>query len=437
VTAFKLVPATDDVPEFAGFGAQYNQNVFAPVSREAGATEEYLRGLQQRLGVLRPQFVRVFFNGDAFDDPELMASFQRTLKLAQRTAATLNVTFQGIGPRAHSGRMPDFAALLDDLVSNQGISKLRWVTVRNEPNRPAMPKDLYRDLYRELDRELTRRGVRAQLRLMGGDLLINKQQEWFDFLATKEMADLLDAWSIHVYWDFWNPRKLVNRLTDVRTIWDALPRNRRKPLYVTEYGVRGKPGPQKKANPGFLEDERTPLRRTNINAFQHAWFSLLAADLGYRGTVKWDAYFGRYGTGEPAKTMAFASIGHPADPHPSPIFELMRLLALTIGPGARVARFTSDAPEGKLVVGFSGPAERLSVVGLDTNGAVLNATSPRLSTYVLEGLPESTSFLLRSWNHGGKGRTVTRGRLRSDSSGSLPVRAPIHSVFAITSIQAP
>jgi hypothetical protein len=32
---------------------------------------------------------------------------------------------------------------------------------------------------------------------------------------------------------------------------------------------------------------------------------------------------------------------------------------------------------------------------------------------------------------------VTRGRLRSDSSGSLPVRAPIHSVFAITSIQAP
>jgi hypothetical protein len=393
--------------------------------------------MKKRLGLLRPQFVRIFFNGDAFEDPDLMQSFRSAVALAQGTAGTINVTFQGIGPRVHRNRMPQFAEVLDDLVTTQRISKLRWVTIRNEPNRPPMPKELYLKLYQELDRELTRLESRTRLRFMGGDLLINKQQEWFDFLATKEMADLLDAWSIHVYWDFWNPRKLVNRLTDVRTIWDALPRNRRKPLYVTEYGVRGKPGPQKKANPGFLEDERTPLRRTNINAFQHAWFSLLAADLGYRGTVKWDAYFGRYGTGEPAKTMAFASIGHPADPHPSPIFELMRLLALTIGPGARVARFTSDAPEGKLVVGFSGPAERLSVVGLDTNGAVLNATSPRLSTYVLEGLPESTSFLLRSWNHGGKGRTVTRGRLRSDSSGSLPVRAPIHSVFAITSIQAP
>src|SRR5262249_43973642 len=32
----------------------------------------------------------------------------------------------------------------------------------------------------------------------------------------------------------------------------------------------------------------------NINGFQHAWFNLLAANLGYRGLSKWDAFFGKY-----------------------------------------------------------------------------------------------------------------------------------------------
>ncbi len=434
MTAFARIPAATDAPLFAGFGSQYNQNVFTQFSRAAGATDEYLALMRQRLGQLRPPFVRIFFNGDAFKDPELMGSFQKTVALAQSTAGAINVTFQGIGTRVHRNRMPDFAVVLDDLVTTQGISKLQWVTIRNEPNRPAMPKELYLALYQELDRELTRLGSRGQLRFMGGDLLINKQEEWFAFLATREMADLLDAWSIHVYWDYWNTRKLVTRLTDVRAIWDRLPRNRRKPLYVTEYGVRGKPGNQTKANPGFLEDERTPLRRTNINAFQHAWFSLLAADLGYRGTVKWDAYFGRYGTGNPAKTMAFAAIGHPADPHPSPVFELMRLLALAIVPDAKVVHFEAEPSDGKLVVGFSGPADRLTVLGLDTNGASLNGPSTEVSRYELGNLPRNTPFLLRSWNHGGRGRTVTRGRLRTDASGSLPVEVPMHSVFAITSI---
>src|SRR5436309_2356335 len=36
---------------------------------------------------------------------------------------------------------------------------------------------------------------------------------------------------------------------------------------------------------------------TNANAFQHAWFDVLAAKLGYAGTIKWDAYFSRYNRG--------------------------------------------------------------------------------------------------------------------------------------------
>jgi hypothetical protein len=297
-----------------------------------------------------------------------------------------------------------------------------------------MPKELYRDLYQELHRELTRRGVRSHLRLMGGDLLVNKQEEWFDFLATKPMADILDAYSIHVYWDYWNPRKLERRLLGVRAIWDNLPANRRKPLYVTEYGVRGKPGTQAKANPGFFGDSPTPLSRTNINAFQHAWFSLLAAKLGFCGTVKWDAFFGRYGKGAAEQTMAFELIGRPTDPHPSPCYELMRLLGMTVSAGARVVQFEGD-PDSKIVVGFELPTGRLTVLGLDAAGGTLNTKTTAQSSYDLSGIPPSTSFHLRVWNQGGAGRTVTQRRVQSDASGALPITSPLHSVFAITSIE--
>jgi hypothetical protein len=416
--------------EFAGFGAQYNQNLYAAISRDAGATDAYALEVQRRLGVLKPQFVRIFFQGEAFADDDLMQSFVRTVKLAQRTAATINVTFQGIGPRAHKNRVPAFAEVLAGLASEH--DKLRWVTVRNEPNRPAMPKELYLDLYRQLDRELRRLGVRDQIRVMGGDLLFNKQQEWFDFLATREMAGLLDAYSIHVYWDYRSPAKIANRLTGVKEIWKLLPANRRKPLYVTEYGARGSAGSQPKPNPGFLADNRTPLGQTNINAFQHAWFALLSAKLGFLGSVKWDAYFSRYGTGVPAQTMAFWLVGPPGTAHPSPIYELMRLFSMTVAPGARVVDFAADR-EGSVVVGFAGPNERLTVLGLDTRGGLPSAPAGG-SSYSFANLPAGTEFQLRYWNRGGRGRTVTHSRVRSDATGALTVEAPVQSVFAITSL---
>ena len=63
---------------------------------------------------------------------------------------------------------------------------------------------------------------------------------------------------------------------------------------MTEFGVRGirnfpgKPGP-----PGYWEDG-TQMARTNIAAFQMLWFNLVSAQLGFSGTVKWDAYWGKY-----------------------------------------------------------------------------------------------------------------------------------------------
>jgi hypothetical protein len=89
------------------------------------------------------------------------------------------------------------------------------------------------------------------------------------------MSDIIDAYSIHVFWDYWDTPKLQQRLTEVRTIVDSLPAAGRKPLYVTEYAVRGirAYGGATLPEPGVFADG-TPMRKANINGFQHLWFDV-------------------------------------------------------------------------------------------------------------------------------------------------------------------
>ena len=439
MTDFTLARSNSEV-RFAGYGAQYNQNLFAKISRDAGVAET--TGLVKKLRLLKPQLVRVFFNGSAFTDQDLMQSFKRTMTLAQQTATTINVTFQGIGPRRFSDKMPQFADVLTDLVTGNDpvtgktkIDKLNWVTIRNEPNRPAMPQDLYRELYRQLDTELRRRKVRSKIGFMGGDLLQNNQKDWFEFLAKKEMTDLLGAYSIHVYWNYWSPGKIETRLKGVHDLLEGLPAARAIPRYVTEYGARGIAPADGKADPG-LDEHGRPLGETNVYAFQHAWFALRAAMLGFCGAVKWDAYFSMYDTNE----QGFALIGKPPEWRLQPVYQMMRLLTTTVTVGSRivpgnVVPGTATSGSRQLVVGFVSPAKGWTVLGLDTGGAKLETTSPEVRTYRLRGLPKSTEFQLRYWNFDGHGQITTRGRLNADSTGAVTVTAPLHSIFAIVGLQ--
>ena len=108
-----------------------------------------------------------------------------------------------------------------------------------------MKKPLYAKCYRDFDGELRRLGIRSQIGLMGGDLLLPNQKAWFNFIAG-QMADILDAYSIHVYWDFSAPKKIGTRLTGVDTIRKTLPRAvREKPFYVMECGARGEQDAQR------------------------------------------------------------------------------------------------------------------------------------------------------------------------------------------------
>jgi hypothetical protein len=247
------------------------------------------------------------------------------------------------------------------------------------------------------------------------------------------MGDLLDAYSIHVFWDYWDTGKLVRRLTQVRQIVDALPAGARRPLYVSEFSARGirTLNGTSYPEPGVFADG-TPLPSTTINAFQHAWFDVLAARLGYAGTVKWDGYVAKYDR----STQDYSLIGPPGQGWPlRPVYNLTRLFTLSTKPGWKVVG-VAGASGTKLVAAYTGPKQSVTVIGLDTSGASLAAPSQTVVSYSVGGLPRDTSFRLYVWNPDGSGGIAAPAPVRSDAAGLAQVTAPLQSVFALTTVDS-
>jgi hypothetical protein len=427
-TEFELNRENVLVPGLSGYGMQLNQHVYSKLSMPP-VTEENVLEMEGKMRAVDAQLVRIFFNTSEWDPrfPDRMTSFVRTVLLAQSAGATINVTFQNGGVNADIAR---FAGVLIDLVKNRHVTNLRWVTIQNEPNSTSVTPAINEAHYRQLDALLKAAGVRDQIRFMGGDLVAANQRVWFDYMA-EQMADLLDAWSIHVFWDYWDTAKLQDRLREVRAIWDAEPEAGRKPLYVMEYGVRGIKtfNGVAQVDPGVWADG-IPITRTNINAFQHAWFTILSSRLGYRGDVKWDSYWGKYDNG----TQAYYMIGSPLDGWPVyPVYHATRLLTETSRPGWRVLGVDGpDAP--KLLTSYAGPAGELSIVGLDTDGASLNQASPLEVPYSIGGLPPLEPFRLLVWNADGTGGLTSSGSVVADAAGVAQVQVPLSAAFALTTI---
>jgi hypothetical protein len=264
---------------------------------------------------------------------------------------------------------------------------------------------------------------------MGGDLVQDKQREWFAYMA-EHMTDVLDAYSIHVFWDFWDTAKLESRLADVRSIYEhELPEAARKPIYVTEYGVRGirRPGggPQV-PEPGVWHDG-TVMSRTNVAAFQLGWFDVLAARSGYPGTVIWDLFNAKYDNG----TQDFSCIGPAPEFELRPCYSLLRLFTATTEPGWRVVGLDGEA-ERKLLAAYEGAGGLLTVIGLDRGGGQLNdGTGPPVA-YGIAGLPPATSFRLVVWNRDGTGLLTADELVRTDALGIARLTVPQHAVWSLT-----
>ena len=242
---------------------------------------------------LEPQLVRIFYN-DLWEErrpeaPQNLASFVQTVRLAQEAGATINITYQTATVARLTIRrlsMARFAGVLEELVrSSRDFANVRWVTIQNEPNTEGAALTLaqYEALYRALDGSWPRAGSRPHQ--ADGRRSVEGAGErhhtiWFEYMA-EHMSDVLDAYSVHIYWNYWEIPRMEFRLRDVRRIVTALAGEARKPTYITELGVRGitdmpgNPAPQ----PGLWADG-TPFARTNISAFQMLWFDLVAAQLG-------------------------------------------------------------------------------------------------------------------------------------------------------------
>jgi hypothetical protein len=413
------------VPSTTGSGAQFNQQVYAAIS---GVPLARFAELERKVMQLEPQFVRIFYNDrQAASARDQLESFVLTAELAQRAGATINVTWQSGGVAQPDQSMRRFADVLAYLARSRGLTNLRWATVQNEPNSTKITPAQNAAMYRALDRHLTAARVREQVRLMGGDLVQANQRVWFQYMAT-HLADLLDAYSVHIYWDYWDTAKLTRRLTDVQRIVAGLPASGRKPVFVSEYGVRGRRATGVPA-PGTYADGR-PLGQTRIAAFQHAWFVLAATQLGYAGTAKWDCCFGKYDRG----TQAYYVIGPAKENWPLyPTYHLLRLVTATTEPGWTVVAVDKGAPaRTKQMTAFAGPEGDLTILGLDTAGAALDGVSPKQIGYVVGGLPAGAKFTLVVWNRDGAGANEAVSTITVDGAGVARVTVPLHAVFALT-----
>lgn len=428
---FRARPTAVITPALAGYGGQFNHHVYAALSRSVGVTDQNVVDMENKMRALHPQFSRVFFTPQAFTDPDKMQSFVRTVQFAQSTGTDINITWQGgtLQPQR-------FADVLLDLVRNRGITHLRWLTLQNEPNRTRITMEAYEKQYRDLDPLI--QSIRGQVKYMGGDLVRGpdtgapNQDVWFRYLA-EHMSDLLDAYSIHVFWDYWDTQKLYDRLTEVQAIVAALPQAGRKPVYVTEYGVRGLRtfnGAQQ-VDPGVWEDG-TPVNQTNVSAFQQAWFDVLAANLGYIGTSKWDSYYGKYDNG----TQAYYIIGAPQSGWPLyPLYNFMQLLTTTVKRDWSVVAVDSVPNTSRILAGYAGKNKQLTVVGLDTAGAQLNTVTPTAVSYTIAGFPPSRRVNVEIWNLEGDGLVTRAPSLLADAAGVVTVSVPQHAVFVLTTIR--
>ena len=258
---------------------------------------------------------------------------------------------------------------------------------------------------------------------------------------SEHLSDLIDAYSIHVYWNYFDVARFEQRLDRVHTIVGHLKNP--KPVFVTEFGVRGR---NRRANtvddPGdFLEGSRkTPLRKTNVAAFQHAWFLIRAAQFGYHGMVKWDGYFAKYDK----LAQSYYAIGPPGSPgqpaqwQPYPTFFLLRLFTLTTAPGWKVLDVRPHSSHGKHLAGFQGDAKTFTVLGLHEDGSQTNTVAKQPpASYAVGGLPARTPFTLVLWNKDGKGRNRIDRTVKTDVHGIASFSVPLHSVFALTTKKLP
>ena len=416
-------------PPLVGFGAQMNPYLYcAPNWGEVN--EQGVKEFEAKVLALRPQHVRIFFMQRWFDgvaddiskgDPRTAEYFIRACRLAQRAGATINVThWRGPWPEPEK-QMAAFAATLEELIEKHELAGIRYATVQNEPNTTKVTMETYNRLYRSLDAELKRRGLRERIHIVSGDLVQDDQRAWFQNLG-RNLADVSDGYSIHVYWDYWDTPKLVRRISEVPRIVASLPRDQRRPLFVTEFGVRGRRDEKPTMEPG-LHDDGTPIALKPVQAMQLAWFQMEAMNRGYVATVVWtleDAWYDRF--------MPYGLIGAAKDGWPlKPGYHVLRLFTHTVQPGWRALQVKGEAAGALVAAARSPDGEQMTVLALN------QTDEPREVS--IAGMPQDRTFHVITWNANGEGKLTVGGVAKPRDGAYVVTLAPM-ALSALTSVQS-
>jgi hypothetical protein len=471
VTEHELVRTDVLVPSLGGYGLQFNNHVYAPITPWPAGTG--YGDFEDKAKALQPHIVRIFYNDNWEENndnthpewPQNYASFVRTVQLAQEAGAIIDIAYQTLANarRTPAASMAKFADVLEELVVDEGLTNVRWAEVGNEANSTTVTLSEYEALIRALDAELVANGLDDHIGLMGPGLVelaanpTRNHYEWQKALATS-MGDVFDAWGEHVYWNYNDAGRLEYRLRDAWHLMnDVLPPEQRKPVYLMEYGIRGlgacgtKPA---SANTYYAADPTCPeIWRTRIAGFQQLWFAIGSAQLGFTGAAKWDAYWGVYDrTINPPQV--YWTVGPPTEGSPlTPSYHAMALLFHTTVPGWQVIRVapwdesdwgvttygieghsSKDTPEKELAA-YTGPNGELTILGLDTHGRALDTPSAQSPPdYSIGGLPSNSTFNLVVWNAGGNGENSLAGTVTTDASGVARFAVPLHAAFSLTTL---
>ena len=478
VTRHELARANVLVPSLAGYGAQFNNHVYAPITPwpHDSTPEDDYDDFEAKAKALQPHIVRIFYNDNwdgnrngAFPDWEKnYASFVKVVRLAQEAGAIIDISYQNLG-NARSTPGPDmakFADVLVDLVRNNVLTNVRWAEVGNEPNSGGVTSVSlaeYNVLVRTLDEQLRARGLRDHVRLMGPGLVENAgvptrtHYVWMQWIAAN-MGDVLDAWGQHVYWFYNDAGRLEYRLRDIwHLLNEVIPPEQRKPTYMMEFGIRGIAtcnGKTTIANTYYADDPSCPeIWRTNIGGFQQFWFAVASAQLGYVGASKWDAYWGVYDR-TLVPPQVYWTIAPPSEgSFLTPSYYSLALLFHTTAPGWQVIRVdpwdesdwsvetygieghaSKDTAEQELA-GYTGPNDELTILGLDTNGRALNGASGLAeSQYSIGGLPANAELNLVVWNATGDGKNAAARKVKANEAGVVRFEVPLQAAFSLTTV---
>jgi hypothetical protein len=480
VTEHELVTSNILAPSLAGYGAQFNHHLYAPISAARISAEQY-PNVEAKVKALEPHLVRIFYSDNWEENadgthPEFAQnydSFVNVVRLAQESGAIIDISYQNLANARRTAEtrrasMVKFAHALEDLVRNHGLTNVRWAEVGNEPNSGGAANvglDVYNEMVRNLHAELVARGLREQIHLMGGGLVENanvparNHYAWMQWIAAN-MSDVFDAYAEHVYWTYDDSGRLEYRLRDTWHLMnEVLPPSQRKPTYMMEFGIRGYnscPGRPTLGtqNQAYYRDAAcSEIWRTNIAAFQQLWFAIGSAQLGVVGAAKWDAFWAVYDRTS-LNQQYFWMTGPASEGYPlTPTYHAMSLLYHTTVPGWQIVgvapwdesdwtvptygvegHTSNDTPEKELTA-YTNSESGLTILGLDTNGRNLNGVSTDpAAQYSIGGLPANKNLTLVIWNATGDGTNSIMGPVPTNALGVARFEVPLHAAFALTTV---